>query len=463
LAAKTNANGMMRLDGRQRISGWGRYPVGEAMVSSPETLDATSMPRDGTLICRGEGRSYGDAAITSDGLVLRTTSANRLRHFDARTGTCVADAGLTFDELLRLVVPRGWFPPVTPGTKHVSIGGAVAADVHGKNHHRDGSFADHVHELELVLADGTTRRCSRDCDADLFWATVGGMGLTGVITEATFRLKPIETSLVRVQHERSPDLDSTFRWFDDEGRDDSYTVAWLDCLAPGRAMGRGILMRGHHATRDEAPDAALSVMSRRPYRLPALLSVLLNRVSVAAFNELYYMIQGRRIDPFLVGYDPFFYPLDGVDGWNRLYGRRGFVQYQFMVPVRDGELCVRRVLDRVRRSSCPVFLAGLKRFGPGNQAPLSFPGEGYTLAMDLPMSGGPLLRLLDELDDIVLECGGRVYLAKDARLSSTRFRRMYPRLDEWMRIKRQVDPEDRFRSGLSERLGLTGTRHAVEA
>jgi FAD/FMN-containing dehydrogenase len=440
---------------RQLISGWGRYPVAEAVLVTPPSLRDLAIPSDRTTICRGEGRSYGDAALSSQGIVLLTTSLERLIRFDPQTGVLVAEAGMTIDDVLTHAVPKGWFPPVTPGTKRVSLGGAVAADVHGKNHHRDGSIGRHVLELELMLADGSLVRCAPGSRSDLFWATIGGMGLTGVITTVTLQLKPIDTSWMIVQHARTPDLDAAFRWFEDEGEDDQYTVAWIDCLSRGRSLGRTVAMRGHHAQAGELGASGLSTRKPRTLRVPfECPSWTINRYSVALFNQLYYSVQGRKSSPFRTDFDAFFYPLDALANWNLLYGRRGFLQYQFVIPDRRAVDGVRRVLERVTERRCPIFLAVLKKFGPANAAPLSFPESGYTLAMDLPMAGAATLRLLDELDEIVSSCSGRVYLAKDARLTPAAFRQMYPRLGEWLRVKRAVDPHGRFSSDLSRRLDV---------
>ena len=416
------------------------------------------------MICRGEGRSYGDAAISGEGVVVLTSHLRAVLSFDRATGLLVAEAGMSIADILRAFVPMGWFPGVTPGTKFVSLGGAVAADVHGKNHHRDGSFSNFVRWLELITADGSTVQCGPDRHADLFWATAGGMGLTGIITKVAVQLVPIESSMIVAQHFKTPDLETTLRWLDDAEHDDRYTVAWIDCLSRGRRMGRSMVMRGHHAHRDELPSAAgdaLAVPRRLELRLPIdLPAFVLNPLTVAAFNQLYYTMQGRGTAPFLVDYDRFFYPLDAVGDWNRLYGARGFLQYQCMIPDRDAADGMRRVLEHVVRSRRASFLAVLKRFGPASPGPLAFPGKGLTLALDLPMTGADVLSSLDELDEIVIGLGGRVYLAKDARLSAERLRRMYPRLDEWLAVKGSVDPDDRFASDLSRRLQLGRPRRA---
>jgi len=424
-------------------------------VVRPGRLSEVTLPSRGTLICRGEGRSYGDAAMSSDGVVILTAGLNRLGHFNPATGVLDAEAGATIEGVLRHVVPLGWFVPVTPGTKYVSLGGAVAADVHGKNHHHDGSIGNHVLRLDLLLADGSQVSCGPAENPDLFWATIGGMGLTGMVTRVTLQLIRIETSSIAAQHFKAPDLDTAFRWLADSDHDDRYTVAWIDCLSRGRSLGRSVVMRGHHAHRGELGASRLATRTSTPFSVPFdCPPFVVNPLGVAMFNQLYYTVEGRKTAPFIVDFERFFYPLDVVAHWNRLYGRRGFLQYQFMVPGGQAFDGVREVLERVVRRRRAIFLAVLKRFGPANRAPLSFPDSGYTLALDLPMTGRETLGLLDELDDVVLKFRGRVYLAKDARLAPESFRQMYPRLNDWLRVKKAVDPGGRFRSDLSRRLGL---------
>ena len=446
---------------RQFISGWGRYPVAPALLCRPQSVEEIALPAQGALICRGQGRSYGDAAMSTDGLVLVTDALRRVHHFDAATGVLTADSGLTIGDILREFVPRGWFPPVTPGTKHVSLGGAVAADVHGKNHHRDGTFGSHVSELELILADGSRQRCGPDHQPDLFWATVGGFGLTGIITRVTLRLIPIETQYIVVRHVKAPDLDTALRALEGGRDDDHYSVAWIDCLTRGRSLGRSVIMLGHHAQRAELPAGAGASSGPPGYIGRERMNIafdfptcVLNPVTIAAFNQVYYTLQGRKRRPFTVEADRFFYPLDALGNWNRMYGKRGFLQYQVMIPEQQSAQGIRTILERLVQTRRASFLAVLKRFGNGNAGPLSFPGAGHTLSLDLPMTGKDLLGLLDELDELVLRYGGRVYLAKDARLARERMRSMYPRLDEWLRVKRAVDPRGRFSSDLSGRLGL---------
>jgi len=444
------------------LSGWGRYLRRLSTVTRPEQTSEAVPPAGGHMIVRGQGRSYNAAAMLADGLVMLSEHLDRVIAFDETTGLLRAEAGTTLAKVLDEFGPRGWFPPVTPGTKFVSLGGCVAADVHGKNHHRDGAFGAHVAALEIVLADGNSRQCSPQQDAELFWATIGGMGLTGIIREVSFRLRPIESAYLVVEHRRASDLDELLTMLEDQSLDDDYSVAWIDCLAKGLSMGRGILMRGHHAE-----VAALEGKVVDPLRLKArhrlnlsfdLPSGLLNSLSGSAFNHFYYWLQGRDQTPFISDYESFFYPLDGVGNWNRMYGPRGFVQYQCVFPPATARPGLRMLLEGLAHSGRASFLGVLKRFGPQGEGLLSFPMEGYTLAIDLPVTNPELFTFLDGLDEIVMEHGGRVYLAKNPRLKPEIFRIMYPRLGEWERIKARVDPENRFSSDLSSMLELAPTR-----
>jgi FAD/FMN-containing dehydrogenase len=383
---------------------------------------------------------------------------NRFLSFDEKQAILRAEAGVSMADLLRTLVPRGWFVPVTPGTKWTTLGGCVAADVHGKNHHHDGSFGAHVDELEVLLADGSSVRCSPTKNCDLFRATIGGMGLTGIILEVALRLKPIETAHMVVQHHISEDLDRIFQLFESKAWDDATSVAWIDCLAKGRNLGRGVLIRGHHASRAEiegvvADPLRIDPRPRRrvPFDLPTW---TLNRLSVAAFNRYYISRQARRAEPFLVDYDTYFYPLDSLDNWNRLYGKKGFVQYQCVLPMNRAHEGLQSLLEAIRQSRQPSFLAVLKRFGDAGSAYLSFPMAGYTLALDFPLANQDVLSFLHRLDEIVLRYEGRVYLAKDARLETEVFRNMYPKLHKWLQVKASADPNGRFSSDLSRRLGL---------
>jgi decaprenylphospho-beta-D-ribofuranose 2-oxidase len=407
------------------------------------------------LVARGLGRSDGDAAQNADGHVVDMTTRARISRFDRVAGVVDVDSGLSLDALLRHTIPRGWFVPVTPGTRHVTVGGAIAADIHGKNHHASGSFGGHVREFDLLCADGETRTVRPD--SELFWATVGGMGLTGIVLRATIGLIPIETSWMRVDTERATDLDDLLGRLAGADERSPYSVAWIDCLASGGRLGRGVLTCGRHAHPGDLPAGARSTPLRFdprarlgvPARLP---SGLLNRYTVGAFNEVWYRRAPRRRSDEPQPLARFFHPLDGVRRWNRVYGARGFVQYQFVVPF-GAERTLRVVVERFARAGAGSFLAVLKRLGPGNAGLLSFPVPGWTLALDLP-AAPDTLAMLDPLDELVVAAGGRVYLAKDSRLAAATFSRMYPRLDRFRAVRDRYDPDRIFVSDLARRLNL---------
>lgn len=442
-----------------QISGWGRYPVQTCELERPERY-ADLRPGSDSLIARGQGRSYGDASLNENGRVLLTERIDRMLELDVKLGILRAEAGVTLADILPVIVKQGWFLPVTPGTKFVSLGGCVAADVHGKNHHHEGGFADYVLGIELILADGTRKTCSVTENEDIFWATVGGMGLTGIIGEVTLQLIPVQTSQMMVTHHAANNLVHLFQMLQDPALDDRYSVAWIDCLATGDQLGRGIAMFGHHASAAEyASESPLVTKPKRtrslPFDFPAW---ALNPLSISAFNKLYYYKESRKKSPFLTGYDSYFYPLDAIGHWNRMYGKRGFVQYQCVIPDKDALAGMTALLQELSSSRRSSFLAVLKRFGVQGKGMLSFPMPGYTLALDLPIRDKGLFSLLDKLDNIVLHHGGRVYLAKDARLSAESFLAMYPRYDEWLKIKTEIDPEHRFSSSLSRRLNIGGSK-----
>ena len=433
------------------VAGWGRHPVARGFVTRPERL---VLPPDGRpVLARGLGRSYGDAAVPAapGALVLETARADPVMAFDPEGGTLTCEAGLSLAEILRVFLPRGWFPPVTPGTKLVTVGGCVACDVHGKNHHRDGSFGGFVDRLMLQVADGSVVECGPARERELFLATVGGMGLTGLITEVTLRLQPVESAWMVVETEPVPRLGAMLDGLRDAGKDWPYTVGWIDCLARGTALGRGILMRGRHASRAEAP----AVPPPEPRRLEVPLDApewLLSPILMRGFNAAYYWSHARRTRARPVPYHGFFYPLDAIGGWNRLYGRRGFLQYQCVVPRAAGLPAVAELLERVVEAGTASFLAVIKDCGPESDAYLSFPLEGTTLALDLPYRGPRTEALVHELNATVIAAGGRVYLAKDAVTRPEDFERMMPRLAEWRKVRDRWDPEHRFRSAQSVRV-----------
>ncbi|GII82806.1 oxidoreductase [Sphaerisporangium siamense] len=438
------------------LTGWGRTAPTPATLVAPRTvaelaaLVAGSPPRG--LIARGLGRAYGDAAQNAGGLVADLTRLEPRWSLDPATGVVTASGGTSLHDLMTGLVPKGWFVPVTPGTRHVTVGGAVAADVHGKNHHLDSSFGAHLRSLTLLTADGTTRVLTPSDEA--FWATVGGMGLTGVVVEASFGCVPIETSRVAVEVTRTRDLDHTLEVMAATDDGHRYTVAWVDLLTRGARMGRGVLTRGDHARRDEIPHAGDPLAFAPAARVaapPWAPDGLLNQVTVRAFNQAWYAkARERRVIQDIA---PFFHPLDFMEGWNRMYGSRGFVQYQFAVPF-GAEGTLRRVVSRLSAEGVVSFVPVLKRFGPGTPGMLSFPLPGWTLALDIPAGLPGLARLLRVFDTWVAEAGGRLYLAKDARMRAELLPVMYPRLAEWARIRRRLDPEGVFRSDLARRLGL---------
>jgi decaprenylphospho-beta-D-ribofuranose 2-oxidase len=441
------------------LSGWGRTTPTTALVARP--VDVASVcdllrAHPGGVIPRGLGRSYGDAAQCTGGLTIDTAGLRHVGALDEGRGTIEVGSGVSLHELMLRLIPAGWFVPVTPGTRYVTVGGAIAADVHGKNHHGDGSFARYVRELSLVTPCGV-HTVSPDHEPDLFWATAGGMGLTGVIVSAVLRLIPIETSWMLVDNQRFSRLDALMSAMESGDFRYRYSVAWLDCT-PGRTgHQRSILTRGDHAPFDALPEPlrnrGLEAPSDPTLRVPRVgHGRLLNRLSIRALNEVWFRLS-RESASNLQSLAGFFHPLDGVGGWNLLYGRRGFVQYQFAVPAERGDV-VQDAVGAVVASGLPSFLAVLKRFGPGTPGPLSFAQEGWTLALDFPLGPSSLPALLDRLDDAVAGAAGRVYLAKDSRLRPDLVPIMYPRVDDMARACRRVDPDGVLASDLSRRLGI---------
>jgi decaprenylphospho-beta-D-ribofuranose 2-oxidase len=444
------------------VSGWGRYPVERCYVYRPEKRsDVARVLSSGNysfFISGGLGRSYGDAALNRGNGIISHLRLNRFLGFDSGTAVLECESGVSLAEIIETFLPRGFFLPVTPGTKYVTVGGAIASDVHGKNHHVDGTFAEFLVDFQLQSCTGEIFTCSREERPEVFWATVGGMGLTGAILSARIRLRPVEAAYVRADYRKTQNLDDALCAFAESDDDYRYSVAWIDGLASGASLGRSILMRANDATADELRSKTplqdpLSVRKRRSAAISFdFPSITLNRASIQAFNTLYYRKQ-RNATAVLVDYESFFYPLDSIGNWNRLYGRRGFVQYQTALPLEGGREGLIALLERLSAAKRASFLAVLKRFGKANPGLLSFPFEGYTLALDLPNRPG-LQAFLGELDQITLRYGGRVYLAKDAALTPEAFSAMYPEVEEFRRIKREVDPQGRFSSSLARRIGL---------
>lgn len=437
------------------LSGWGRTMPSVATlrtVSSEEEI-AAAIAASHAIIARGLGRSYGDPAQVSGGTVLCSQMSD-VGPIDEE-GVLQVGAGASLDQLLAECIPQGWFLPVTPGTRQVTIGGAIAADVHGKNHHVDGSFARHVLAMRIVTPTGVAT-ISPDEDGELFWATMGGLGLTGVVASITLKLLKIDTDQVVVDTQRFANLDEVMSEMTEGDADYRYSVAWVDCMTRGANLGRAVLTRGDHARASDVDSVSLRAPTAARLKVPFdAPSGLLNPWTIRAFNEAWFRSSPRHQVAKLESFSSFFHPLDGVGDWNRLYGRRGFVQYQFCVPEGSGDT-VRRAIEHLASSGLASFLAVLKRFGPSSPGPLSFPMPGWTLALDLPVGPATLPQVLDDLDELVLSADGRIYLAKDARLSPEKIRAMYPRLDEFREVKNRVDPEHKLTSDLARRLELVG-------
>jgi decaprenylphospho-beta-D-ribofuranose 2-oxidase len=454
---------------RELLAGWGRAAASAATLVRPESvsdLEDLVAGERGTLpmVARGLGRSYGDAAQCAGGLVVDCTGLNHVLDLDVQGARVRSEAGVSIDQLLRLLVPKGLFPPVTPGTRFVTLGGAIASDIHGKNHHVDGTISRHLDYLRIATPSGPVE-CSPEQRADVFSATCGGMGLTGIVLEAVLRLLAIETSTMLVDTERAGDLDACMTRLSEDQDAYQYSVAWVDGLAGGRHLGRSVLTRANHAVLADLPANAqhdpLCLNLRRPLRVPVAppVSVLTSR-TVSAFNEMWYRRAPRHRTGELVPLARFFYPLDGVAGWNLLYGPHGFTQYQFVVPL-GAEAVVRAVLERLSRARAASLLAVLKRFGSEGSGHLSFPREGWTLALDVPLGLPGLAELLDGLDELVASAGGRVYLAKDGRVRTEVLASMYPRLANWLEVRESLDPEGVFNSDLARRVGLGQPRRPL--
>lgn len=415
---------------------WGLYPQAHQTVIDIVHRQQNIPRVDGTMLPYGNGRSYGDSCLNDGGVLLRTRCMDRYLRFDPISGQLDCESGVLFSDILDLVVPQGWFLPVTPGTKFVTVGGAIANDVHGKNHHVTGTFGQHVLSLELLRSDGQRITCGPQCNTDWFAATVGGLGLTGLITQVTLQLRRITSPWMITETHRFADLDSFFAISQRSAKEYEYTVAWIDCAGTGSTVGRGLFTCANHAP---------SCPETRPIPAPRRLSIpftppfsLITPASLKAFNSLYFHRQRQPVAHAITHYEPFFYPLDSIRDWNRIYGPSGFMQYQCVIPPTTAKSVLEQLLKSIAAHGEGSFLAVLKQFGdtpsPGM---LSFPRPGTTLALDFPNRGKRTLQLLDRLDDLVAEADGAVYPAKDARMSGGRFRQYFP---AWEAFSSFIDP-----------------------
>lgn len=442
---------------KETTSNWGNYPKINADIlsfSSEEELKQI-VAKEKELIARGMGRCYGDSSLGET--ILSTLKFNRILSFEETNGKTTCEAGITLEDLLETFIPKGWFLPVTPGTKYITIGGAIASDVHGKNHHVEGSISNHIISMDVMIDNGEIINCSKETNKDLFWATCGGMGLTGVILRATFCLSKIETSYITQETIKAENLEEIMTIFE-ESKSYTYSVAWIDCLAKGKNVGRSLMMRGEHATIEDLKNTSflsspLAVEKKPLLDIPIdFPNFALNTVSVKSFNFLYYNKQVKKHQKGITNYNKFFYPLDGINNWNRIYGKRGFVQYQFVLPVEKSYEGLKKILSRISDSGSCSFLAVLKLFGKQDDL-ISFPKEGYTLALDFPISK-KVFNLLDELDEMVLEHDGRFYLTKDSRMKQCTFEKGYENIEEFKQIKETYDKTRKFQSLQSKRMGI---------
>jgi decaprenylphospho-beta-D-ribofuranose 2-oxidase len=441
------------------LAGWGNYPKISTEIlapGAPASVQQIIGERSG-LIARGNGRAYGDAAIGTQ-FTVSSLGLNRMRSFDRTTGLLTVEAGVTIADILSTFASQGFFLRVVPGTKFVTVGGAIAADIHGKNHHRDGGFGNVVESFRLALPGDLIVTCSRSENSELFRATLGGMGLTGIILDATIRLFPIETGWLRQETRVAHNLDAAIAELGNS-TSSTYSVAWIDCLASGPSLGRSLVYSADHATRREQVAVGTGLEPFAPIHharvaVPDLVPAwLLNRTSVKAFNEMYFRRgAAQEGKPSLVHWDPFFFPLDAISNWNRIYGRRGFLQHQCVIPLDRARTVIPDILDRVSRRGSVSFLAVLKQLGEGSGM-ISFPLRGYTLAMDFPVTD-TLFAFLDEIDSLVVNSGGRLYLAKDARQSRSTFESGYPEIELFRNIRRHTNGNTHLASHLSARLGI---------
>ncbi len=439
------------------LSGFGRYPKAKCRVSRPANIvEIRDYISKNTIIPRGLGRSYGDSSLNELGLVTESVLMNKFLEFNEQTGVLRCEAGASYKDLLDTFVLRGWFPSVTPGTKYVTVGGAIASDVHGKNHHKEGGFSNFVRSFKILTATGDIVECSREKNSDLFWATVGGMGLTGFILEAEIQLKKINSPYLDNKALKLHNIDDLFEKFEEYDADYIYSVAWIDIVASGKKRGRNVLLLGNHSDYEKLTETLKEKSKKKyiekkvsvPFEIPF---TTLNKFTVRMFNSAIYM-SSRNKENFQ-HYDKYFYPLDFILNWNHIYSKSGLIQYQLNVPEDKGKEAIEKILQKVVAYGGGSFLAVLKKMG-NQDGILSFPFKGYTLSMDFPVRKG-VVEMCKQLDEIVLEYGGRTYLTKDSTLDEATFKKMYSGLwEKWMNIKHKYDPNNKFISNQARRIGL---------
>ena len=430
-----------------KIHGWGHYSVVDAQILKPAKVNDLNelIKVNKNIIARGLGRSYGDSANSN--IVLDTTSLNRVVKFDSESGIILCESGVSIKEINELTIPQGWFIPVTSGSSYVTLGGAIASDIHGKNHHLDGAFSDHILSANLMLGDGEILTMSNSINSDLFQATCGGMGLTGIIISASIKLKPISSNLIKQTTIKNNSLEELFNQFE-INFSSPYSVAWIDCSNKSKSIN-SLLFLGEHLKKGE-----LITSKKKPKYIPVkFCSMFLNKHLIKIFNNAYYFKNLKKIQTTQVPLENYFYPLDSLMNWNFLYGKKGFIQYQFVIPKMNGVQILKKILDIINEHDQTPFLAVLKILGPQNNNYLSFPIEGYTLALDFKVSHG-LLELISILDKVIALSGGRIYLTKDAIMSKEIFRECYPKWKEFEKIRRKYKAIRKFTSHQSLRLGL---------
>lgn len=438
---------------KSQISNWSNYPKVKTDFQNWTNTEFSNA--DTKSIVRGLGRCYGDASLGEH--TISSLDHNLFLDFNQKEGVLTCESGVSLEEVLEVIVPKGWFLPVTPGTKYITVGGALASDIHGKNHHVDGCFGDHVLSFSIYLPDGKLKICTLENDPELFNATRGGMGLTGMIETITFKLKKIPSAYIAQRQFKAKNLKEAFDLFQ-EHKTSTYSMAWIDCLKGGSNFGRSIVMTGEFAEVEQLPrrlqNDPLNTGSKKklsiPFNFPGF---VLNTLSIKAFNWLYYNKNTKPIQENIVHYDGFFYPLDAILHWNRMYGKEGFLQYQFVLPLENSFEGLEKILKEIRKKGWGSFLAVLKLFGKQDSF-ISFPMEGYTLALDFPIKKG-IFEFLNEMDKIVLDLGGRLYLTKDARMTAETFKTSYPNSQAFIDYIKSINPEGKIESFLSKRLEIT--------